>query len=226
MRTPHLLATALLIASTAYAQNPPAQSPAAPNQPAPTNGPLVLERIHDGWVLAPDFKITDLNDRTGQLAGAYGGRLIDNTLLLGGAGYLLTNDARDFKLAYGGVLVGWQSREFGRIRFGGRGLAGGGSATLGFDVSQPIAGRDIRFGVRDPRVQSRTPLPGKRIVPAPRFIARDDFFVVEPQADISARITKNVGLSCGVSYRQTAGTDFLGDRVNGPAANLAVQFGW
>ena len=226
MRTPHLLATALLIASTAYAQNPPAQSPAAPNQPAPTNGPLVLERIHDGWVLAPDFKITDLNDRTGQLAGAYGGRLIDNTLLLGGAGYLLTNDARDFKLAYGGVLVGWQSREFGRIRFGGRGLAGGGSATLGFDVSQPIGGRDIRFGVRDPRAQSRTPLPGTRIVPAPRFIARDDFFVVEPQADISARITRNVGLSCGVSYRQTAGTDFLGDRVNGPAANLAVQFGW
>ena len=229
MRTPYLLAAALLVASTAYAQNPPAQ-----NQPVSSSGPLVLERVHDGWVLAPDFKITDLNDRTGELAGVYGGRLIDNTLLIGGAGYWLTNDARDFKLGYGGVIVGWQSPEFGRIRFGGRGLAGGGTATLGFDgglpgrpVPQPLGGRgDVRFGVTDPRVQTRLPAPGTQIYPALRFIGRDEFFVVEPQANVSARITKNIGLSCGVSYRQTAGADFLGDRVNGPAANLALQFGW
>src|SRR5881409_1187089 len=147
---------ALLVATAAYAQNPPAATPA--------NGPLVLERIHDGWVLAPDFKVTEVDNRTGELAGAYGGRLIDNTLFIGGAGYWLTNDARDFKMAYGGVIIGWQSREFGRIRFGGRGLAGAGRATLGFDVT-PLRGGivdgfagarpgDIRFGVSDPRVQT------------------------------------------------------------------------
>jgi hypothetical protein len=228
MRISYLLAAALLVTSAAYAQNVPAQ-----NQPAPTTGPLVLERIHDGWVLAPDFKITDLNDRTGELAGLYGGRLIDNTLLIGGAGYWLTNDARDFKLGYGGLIVGWQSREFGRIRFGGRGLAGGGMATLGFDSTvpalpvEPFGGRgDIRFGATNPRVQTRMPAPGTQAFPAVRFIARDDFFVVEPQVNVSARITSNIGLSCGVSYRQTAGADVLGDRVNGPAANMAVQFGW
>jgi hypothetical protein len=215
MRIPFLLAVTVLVGSAAYAQNPPAQTP-----PAPTSGPLVLERIHDGWVLASDFKVTDLNDRTGELAGVYGGRLIDNTLLIGGAGYWLTNDARDFRLGYGGVIVGWQSREFGRIRFGGRGLAGAGTATLGFDaglpgrpVAQPLGGRgDVRFGVTSPR--------------ALRFVGRDEFLVVEPQANVAARITKNVGLSCGISYRETAGADFLGDRVNGPAANLSVQFGW
>jgi hypothetical protein len=53
----------------------------------------------------------------------YGGRLLGDTLLLGGAVYWLANDERDFKMTYGGVLVGWQSREFGRIRFGGRGLS-------------------------------------------------------------------------------------------------------
>ena len=215
MRIPFLLAATVLVASAAYAQNPPVQTATAP-----TSGPLVLERVHDGWVLAPDFKITDLNDRTGELAGVYGGRVMDNTLLIGGAGYWLTNDARDFKLGYGGVIVGWQSREFGRIRFGGRGLAGAGTATLGFDsglpgrpVAQPLGARgDVRFGVTNPR-----PL---------RFVGRDEFFVVEPQANIAARITNNVGLSCGISYRETAGADFLGDRVNGPAANLSVQFGW
>jgi len=224
MRTLFLFAAALLLASAAYAQNPP----------APTNGPLVLERIHDGWVLAPDFKVTDLDDRTGELAGGYGGRLFDNTLLIGGAAYWLTNDARDFKMTYGGVVVGWQSREFGRIRFGGRGLAGGGSATLGFDINGQrnvtVGGRagDIRFGVTDPRVQTstRAPVPVQLQTRPVRVIARDDFFVVEPQANISARITKAIGVSCGVGYRETTSGDILGDRLNGPTANLAIQFGW
>ena len=206
MRKPMLFAATLLVATAAHAQT-------TQNPPAPTNGPLVLERIHDGWVLAPDFKVTDVDNRTGELAGAYGGRLIDNTLFIGGAGYWLTNDARDFKMAYGGVVVGWQSPEFGRIRFGGRGLVGAGRATLGFDVTglrggipQPVnltGGRDIRFGV-----------------------TRDDFLVFEPQANVSARITKAIGVSCGVGYRETAQADVLRDRLNGPTANLAIQFGW
>ena len=220
---------ALLVTSAAYAQNPPAQ-----NQPVPASGPLILERIPNAWVLAPDFKVTDVDGRTGELAGAYGGTIIDNTLLIGGAAYWLANDARDFKMMYGGVIVGWQSPEFGRIRFGGRGLAGLGSATLGFAVPgrglvpDPLAARgdirgDIRFGVPDPRgalrVPPRTPVPA-------RVIGRDDFAVFEPQANVSARITKAIGVSCGVGYRQTAGADLLRDRVDGPTANLAVQFGW
>ena len=229
MRTFLLLAAAVLVASTAHAQNP---------TPAPTTGPLVLERIHDAWIVAPDFKVTDLDDRTGELAGAYGGRVFDNTLLVGGAGYWLTNEARDFKMAYGGLLVGWQSREFGRIRFGGRSLAGGGTATLGFDVTSARAG-DIRFGVTDPRAPSgvegrrlqqpqtppRVPVPQIQTRPA-RLLARDEFAVFEPQANVSARITKGIGVSCGVGYRETVGADILNDRLNGPTANLAIQFGW
>ena len=60
MRKALLSLSVLFVATVAYAQNPP----------APTGGPLVLERIHDGWVLAPDFKVTDVDDRTGELAGA------------------------------------------------------------------------------------------------------------------------------------------------------------
>jgi hypothetical protein len=217
---------ALLVATAAYAQN----------TPAPANGPLVLERVHDGWVLAPDYKVTAIDDRTGELAGVYGGRLIDNTLLIGGAGYWLTNGARDFGMSYGGVIVGWQSREFGRIRFGGRGLAGGGVATLGFDINGQrnvqvnVGGRggDIRFGVVDPRAPLATRAPGS--IPSQpirgRVVAHEDFLVVEPQANISARITKAIGVSCGVGYRETAYADVLRDRLNGPTASLAIQFGW
>jgi len=220
---------ALFITSSAWAQS-------AQNLPAPTNGPLVLERIHDPWVLAPDFKVTDLDDRTGALAGAYGGRLLGDTLLIGGAVYWLANDERDFKMTYGGVLVGWQSHEFGRVRFGGRGLAGFGRATLGVDAAPlrgitplaPVGRGDIRFGVTDPRVTDpRVPapqLPTQTI--RARFAATDDFFVVEPQANVSVRITNAIGVSCGASYRQTANANWLRDRLNGPSANLAVQFGF
>jgi hypothetical protein len=219
---------ALFIATSAWAQN-------AQNPPAPANGPLVLERIHDPWVLAPDFKVTDLDDRTGALAGAYGGRLLDDTLLIGGAAYWLANDERDFKMTYGGLLVGWQSREFGRIRFGGRGLAGLGRATLGFDVAALRAGATqpgpvidarsgIRFGVTDPRTPTRTPVPVQTI--RPRLVATEDFFIVEPQANVSFRLTNGIGISCGAGYRQTANVDLLRDRLNGPSANLSIQFGF
>ena len=91
--------------------------------PAPTsNGPLVLERIHNDWVVAPDYKITKMDDRTGQLAGAYVGRMLDGQVLIGGAGYWLANRSRDFELAYVGLLLGWQSPEMGRIRFGARSI--------------------------------------------------------------------------------------------------------
>ena len=229
MRNTIAFVAVLLAASTASAQN----------APAPANGPLVLERIHNGWVLAPDFKVTEMDDRTGELAGAYGGRLFDGTILIGGAGYWLANEARDFKLAYGGVVVGWQSPEFGRIRFGGRGLAGAGTATLGFDVgvlrggvqAGNVNGRgDIRFGVTDPRAQAptpaRAPVSGQPQTLRARFVGRDDFLVFEPQANISARVTKGIGVSCGVGYRTTGQANLLGDRLNGPTANLAIQFGW
>jgi len=215
---------ALFITSPALAQS-------AQNPPAPTNGPLVLERIHEPWVLAPDVKVTDLDDRTGELAGVYGGRLLDDTLLIGGAVYWLANNARDFKMIYGGVLVGWQSREFGRIRFGGRGLTGFGRATLGVDVAPlrgvtPLApaGRgDIRFGVTEPRAQA--PQLPNQIIRA-QFAPTDDFFVVEPQANVSIRLTNAIGVSCGAGYRQTANANWLRDRLNGPSANLAVQLGF
>ena len=224
MKAFFVFVAALFIASSAWAQS-------AQNPPAPTNGPLVLERIHDPWVLAPDFKITDLDDRTGELPGVYGGRLLDDTLLIGGAVYWLANDERDFKMTYGGVLVGWQSPEFGRIRFGGRGLTGFGRATLGVEVAPlrditPLApaGRgDIRFGATQPRVQAPQ-LPAQTI--RAQFAATDDFFVVEPQANVSVRITKAIGVSCGAGYRQTANAHWLRDRLNGVSANLAVQFGF
>lgn len=230
MRIAIAFTTALLVTSAALAQSAPQAT--APPLPASTAGPLVLEQIHDGWVLAPDFKVTNLDDRTGELAGAYGGRVFDGSLMIGGAGYWLANDSHDFKVAYGGVVVGWQSPALGRIRFGARGLVGGGSATLGFNVpvrapiAQPFSGPgDIRFGApSDPRTQAPARAPAATQLV--RVRGRDDFLFVEPTASVSLRVTKGIGVSCGVGYRETGQSRIFGDRLNGASANLALQFGW
>ena len=126
-----MFALALLLAPAAgFAQNVPAQ------------GPLVVERVHSPVVVAPDYKVTDLDGEFGQLAGAYVGRAIDGALFIGGAGYWLVNGSGGDELAYGGVLTGWSMPVGGRIRFGARGLVGFGRATLetDFDVVRGFDG--------------------------------------------------------------------------------------
>jgi hypothetical protein len=73
---------------------------------APATG-LQIEQIQSGFVVAPDVRFTDLNDRAATLAGVYGGWLTDRTLLIGGGAYWLANRADDFKMQYVGGLVRW-----------------------------------------------------------------------------------------------------------------------
>ena len=61
-----------------------AQSPAQPGA-----GPMQIEQMENGFVVAPDLKATRVSGATRGLAGAYAGFLMDNTLLLGGAAYWL-----------------------------------------------------------------------------------------------------------------------------------------
>jgi hypothetical protein len=214
----------------------------AQNAPAPSSGPLVVERIHNGFVVAPDYKVTALDDRTAQLAGAYGGRTIDDRLLVGGAAYWLVDGPDRSKLTYGGLLVGWSIRNTGRIRFGARGLVGVGTATLVTEIRTRIpdgaqslrfqpAPAPIRFGQPSPvpgRASSPIPVPVPTTLLPSTFRVRisDDFFVAEPQANVSCGITKHIDVTAAAGYRAVAMTDGLRDRLDGPTGSLAIQFGW
>ena len=230
---------ALTFTSAAYAQDgapseasSEAQSPAYP--PAPPTGPLLLERIHNGIVVAPDYKVTDFDGDVAQLAGGYVGRVMDDRLLIGGAGYWLTNGARGTELRYGGVMVGWTTAP-GRIRFGARGLVGGGSGTLAVSLVNRLGGRlpypgatsqtlqDVttiaaRFGVRVPPLAPLGMLPSIRV--------REEFFVFEPQVSAVTRVTDHLAVDVAAGYRLTAGAETLGDRLNGATGSLGLQFGW
>lgn len=204
---------ALLITFPVCAQQTPAP---------PTHGPLILERVESRFVVAPDYKITELDGDVAHLAGGYAGLLTDDTVFVGGALYSATNRSDDFKLTYGGLALGWNVFPAGRVQFGARGLVGLGRATLGSDVNVlRFDDRNVRFGSRS----DRTDRLGTAVPATVRVLARDDFFVFEPQLTAVAKLTDHIGLQVGAGYRVTAYADRLRDRVNGPAGSIALQLG-
>lgn len=157
--------------------------------------------------------------------------------------YWLANGTDAFRLTYGGLLVGWASPQSERIRFGVRGLAGVGTATL------PVAGdgalferglrmppgvrdiRDLRFGPRQAQAPGMRPGlapagPRGFTMPLFRFGVRDDFLVFEPQGTLSFDLTSHAAVALGAGYRTVALTDTLRNRVDGPTASVGLEFDW
>jgi hypothetical protein len=207
------------ITSTAYAQQGPAPGPGA--------APLTVERVENGFVVAPDFKVTDIGDELGQLAGVYAGSILDERVLVGAALYWLANGSDNFKLTYGGLLVGWTTPDSGRIRFGVRGLAGVATATLPVEagtpfVRVPLPGQTVRFGSRTaPRGLPDAPLP--QIF---RFGVSDEFLVFEPMGTFVLNVTSHISITVGAGYRAVALTDALRDRVDGPTGSIGLELDW
>ena len=177
-----------------------------------------VERIKSGFVLAPDFKFTEVDDEFGGLAGAYGGYLIDQRLLIGGGFYWLANGSDARQMAYGGALLEYVLRPSKLVHLSVRGLVGAGSSTLGFDLQEP---ERERFGFHgfDRFGDHRGPVPERR-----GFLHYDDFFIAEPQANVFFNLAPWLRVGLGASYRFIGATE-VGDRLKGVSGNLSVVFG-
>jgi hypothetical protein len=218
------VASALALPAGAFAQ----QTTAPPPQ-----HPLQVERIESGFVIAPDARFTKVNDRTATLAGGYGGWLMDQTLLIGAGGYWLVNDARDFKMAYGGAVVEWFVRGNRQAGISTRALVGGGRATLSNTFGELLGARAtsmnevVRFG-RDHGMgrYDRSGL-DPLTVPTTRVIYTDDFFVAEPQINGFIKVTDWLRFNAGVGYRLIGGTSNpnVDDRLRGLSGSVAIVFG-
>jgi hypothetical protein len=212
----------LVVSSAASAQDTTAlSSPAAPALPALSSqtGPMVIERIQSGFLVAPEFKVTRFDHKTSELVGGYAGWLYDRTFFIGGGGYWLANNARDRQLAYGGVVVGWQALPEERVGFNVKALIGGGRATLSDTIGDLF---DDHFRDDDPF--GRHPLISSLANTVVRF--REDFFVAEPEADIRVNLTKDIKLTGGVGYRLIGDARRVGDQIRGATGTLAVQVGF
>ena len=200
----------LLLPLAAAAQSGGAATPAS-------QGPMVVERVQSGFLVAPDIKVTQMDGKTSELAGVYAGWLHDETVFIGGGGYWMANQSSDRRMAYGGLVVQWVGLTNDRLGFSIKSLLGGGQATLASNVTEilPLTdGRGFPFdGIN------------RGAVTTARIRFREGFFVAEPGVDLLVRLTRHVRLTGGASYR-FVGTEGRDDnRLRGATGSLGLQIG-
>jgi hypothetical protein len=200
----------------------PAAAAAQGGTPAPPQ-PMQVESVESGFVIAPDARFTELNGDFATLAGAYGGWLWEDAILVGGGAYWLANGHDGFGMAYGGPVVGILVRGDRRIAFGARALVGAGSATMsdtfaGLFGRGPISVESIsritRFGARsrDAAIRHDT-----------RLTFRDNFFIAEPQATVLLKLADWIRLDAGIGYRVIGYSDLMDDRLKGLSGTVALR---
>src|SRR5215471_9632517 len=127
-----------------------------------TQSPMKVQRVHNRFLAAPDFKITDFDHKTSGLVGGYAGVVFADAFFIGGGGYGLVTDTQNRSLGYGGLILQWFGRTSETVGFSGKILTGWGSA----ESLQA-------YQVVDPR--GRASLQTARI--------HEDFYVFEPEVN-------------------------------------------
>jgi hypothetical protein len=180
-----------------------------------SQGPMTVERIHSGFLFAPDVKITEVDHTTSGLVGGYAGWVAEEALFIGGGGYWLANGSSGREMAYGGLIIQFLGRSNHRVGFGAKALLGGGEATLTDTFTELV------------RVPAIPPLrPTTRPVTS-QIQVREGFFVAEPELDARVRLTKSIRLTGGIGYRWTSSYYHYHDdsRLQGAVASIGLQIG-
>lgn len=222
---------------------------AAMAQDPGTTHTLTSGNVESGFLVAPDFKFTDVNGDFANLAGAYGGWVIDKKFLIGGGVYTLTNGSGADDMTYGGGVFEYFVNQGSLVNVSVRGLVGGGSVTLGTSFPGVDLGGIGGFGQR-PGNRGRFPANFANFGSidldnlARRFEGRFDlddldfldfdflsgdfarstsFFIAEPEVNVILNISERFRFSVGGSYRFIGGAGRLNNRLDGFAANVALK---
>jgi hypothetical protein len=180
-----------------------------------SQGPMTVERIHNGFLAAPEFKVTEVNHQTSGLMGGYAGVVFAEALFIGGGGYgTVTNEHGNNDLAYGGLIMQWFGRTNETFGYSAKMLIGGGTA----DSTSLVQAVDGHGHVTTQTV---------------RF--RQDFFAFEPEVTVLVRFAKHARLTGGVGYRFTGNGwynnyygysyGYPGYTPNGVTGSVGVQIG-
>jgi len=209
-------------------------------QPVPTPQPspatetrLTMERIQNGFVIAPDNRFTDFDGRFGNLLGVYGGWMMDRTFLIGAGGYWLTNGSHDREMSYGGAVVEWLIHGDRRLGFSARALIGGGSASLPGTISQipfpmplPFPAGGVQGWGHGPDHGFWGPWGPDGGWPTNGTVRlHDGFFVAEPQVNVSWKMARWLHVTAGGGYRFISGTRNMNSRLDGASGSVSVQIG-
>jgi hypothetical protein len=214
-------------------------------QSSGTTKTLTSGDVDSGFLIAPDFKFTDINGDFANLAGAYGGWVIDKKFMIGGGVYTLTNgDSSD--MTYGGGVFEYFVNQGSLVNVSVRGLVGGGSASFEndfpfhFDVRGIGRGAGVDFGGRGNPGRGGfgnlgnididsivNPVGGFLDLDALDFFDDEtstSFFIAEPEVNVNVNISERVRFAVGGSYRFIGGAGRLNNRLDGFAATVALKF--
>jgi hypothetical protein len=188
-------------------------APAEPSAPAPrppstpSAGIVQSSSAENGFVVAPDFRVTDINHHTAQMVGAYGGYVFAKQLLIGAGGYWQADSTDGAHMTYAGPVVEWRLFPDRTVGLNLHGLVGGGWRYF-----------DDDFYYRMIRSDRFLPPPGTH--PVRRGWYNDGFFVAEPEAQVVVRLGSWIRAQGGVGYRATSA-----DGLSGASGSISVQFG-
>jgi hypothetical protein len=202
--------TPLNVSLPAGVAPPQLRGPSAPPPPRPGQ----IQRVEpsgDGFVLAPDFKITEMNNRTTGFAGFYGGAVFAGQVMLGGGAYFQLDDYASEQMAYGGFVAEYRLFHNHPVGVALHGLAGFGATNV------PIYGHGGRYGY------GYSPYYGGCGYGYAYYgCPYDGFFIGEPEVRVAGRVSDSLRLVGGIGYRFTS-SDFY--RLNGVVGSISVQFG-
>ena len=181
--------------------------PPAAQAPSGASGGIVRTAAEDGFVIAPDYRVTEINHHTAQMVGAYGGYVFAKQLLIGAGGYWQADTTDGARMFYTGPVVEWRLFPDSTVGLNLHGLVGGGWRYL-----------DDNFAYWQIRSDRFLPPPGARTFP--RGWYNDGFFVAEPEAQVVWRVGSWARVQGGVGYRATST-----DGLSGASGSVSVQFG-
>jgi hypothetical protein len=189
-----------------------------------TSGPMTVERLHEGFLIAPDVKISNVDHTTSELVGGSAGWVTDQTFFIGGGGYWLANQSSTRKMGYGGLVVQWLAHSDNRIGFSVKGLLGAGGATVGATVTELIYPPNFPFGP-DGRMLTGNQLTQPALTTTTATVRlHEGFFVAEPEANLTVRLSKRVRLAGGLGYRAVSRDRRDGTQLSGATGSLGLQF--
>ena len=217
-----VIGTIAVVACLSFISSASADDMAA-QVPAVNAGPMVIERIHSGFLFAPEVKVTQVDHRTSELVGGYAGWLTDETFFIGGGGYWLADHSRARSMGYAGLEIQWLGRSDQRVGWGIKGLIGAGEATLTDTVTAVtyVPNPALPASSRDDGLPRFVPGPSHTV----QLRVRHNFFVAEPEATVVFRASRRVRVSAGVGYRAVSGGWRGDNRLGGPVGTVAVLIG-
>lgn len=115
-----LVILVLMTASSAFAQDE-------------TKTEALVDDLDNGYMVALETKLSEVNGRFANFLGVYGGWLIGHKFLLGGGLYGKTTGIHHMQMGYGGLVLEYYFNPNKLVNFSVKGLIGGGSASWRWD---------------------------------------------------------------------------------------------